>query len=113
MPPDQFRLRKAITILFEPFELNVFERSLKKSGEAVPLGGRAFDLLVALTERSGETVGKNELIARVWPDVTVEEGALRVHMSSLRKALGDGPMGPRYIANVQGRGYRFIAPVIR
>jgi predicted ATPase/DNA-binding winged helix-turn-helix (wHTH) protein len=111
MPPDQFRLPKAITILFEPFELNVFERSLKKSGEAVPLGGRAFDLLVALIERCGETVGKNELIARVWPDVTVEEGALRVHLSALRKALGDRQVGRSYIANVQGRGYRFVAPV--
>jgi predicted ATPase/DNA-binding winged helix-turn-helix (wHTH) protein len=111
MPPNQFRLPETITILFEPFELNVFERSLKKSGEAVPLGGRAFDLLVALVERCGETVGKNELIARVWPEVTVEEGALRVHLSALRKALGDRQVGRSYIANVQGRGYRFVAPV--
>jgi DNA-binding winged helix-turn-helix (wHTH) protein len=113
MPPDQFRSPTAIKILFEPFEVNVFERSLKKAGEAIPLGGRAFDLLLALLERSGETVGKNELIARVWPDVTVEEGSLRVHMSALRKALGDRLMGQRYIANVQGRGYRFVAPVVR
>jgi predicted ATPase/DNA-binding winged helix-turn-helix (wHTH) protein len=113
MPPDQLRSPRAIRILFEPFELNVFERSLKKAGEAIPLGGRAFDLLLALIERSGETVGKNELIAQVWPDVTVEEGSLRVHMSALRKALGDGQMAPRYIANVQGRGYRFVAPVVR
>ena len=113
MPSDQLRSPKAIKIRFEHFELNVFERSLKKAGEAVPLGGRAFDLLLALIERSGETVGKNELIAQVWPDVTVEEGSLRVHMSAVRKALGDGRIGPRYIANVQGRGYRFVAPVIR
>src|ERR1700741_1095423 len=113
MPPDQFRSPKAITILFEPFELNVFERSLKKAGEAVPLGGRAFDLLLALIERSGETVGKDELIAQVWPDVIVEEGSLRVHMSALRKELGDGQWGTKYIANVKGRGYRFIAPVMR
>jgi predicted ATPase/DNA-binding winged helix-turn-helix (wHTH) protein len=113
MPPDQLRSPRAIKIRFEPFELNVFERTLKKAGEAIPLGGRAFDLLLALIERSGETVGKNELIAQVWPDVTVEEGSLRVHMSALRKALGDGQWGPRYIANVKGRGYRFIAPVMR
>ena len=111
MPPDQCRSLKTIKILFEPFELNVFERSLKKSGEAVLLGGRAFDLLVALVERCGETVGKNELIARVWPEVTVEEGGLRVHLSALRKALGDRQVGRSYIANVQGRGYRFVAPV--
>jgi predicted ATPase/DNA-binding winged helix-turn-helix (wHTH) protein len=113
MPPDQLRPTRAIKIRFEPFELNVLERSLKKAGEVVPLGGRAFDLLLALIERSGETVGKNELIAQVWPDVAVEEGSLRVHMSALRKALGDGQWGPRYIANVKGRGYRFIAPVMR
>ena len=114
MPSDQLRSTRTIKIRFEPFELNVFERSLKKAGEAVPLGGRAFDLLLALIERSGETVGKNELIAQVWPDVTVEEGSLRVHMSALRKALGDGKMGGRrYIENVLGRGYRFVAPVMR
>jgi DNA-binding response OmpR family regulator len=83
MPPDPRRSTKAIKIRFEHFELNIFERSLKKGGEIVPLGGRAFDLLLALIERSGETVGKNELIAQVWPDVTVEEGSLRVHMSAL------------------------------
>jgi len=113
MSPDQFRSPNAIKILFKPFELNIFERSLKKAGEAVPLGGRAFDLLVALIKRSGETVGKNELIAEVWPDVIVEEGSLRVHMSALRKALGDRQVGHRYIANVPGRGYRFVAPVTR
>src|ERR1700751_492881 len=100
MLPDQFRSPRATRILFEPFELNVFERSLKKSGELVLLGGRAFDLLVALIERSGETVSKHELIARVWPDVNVEEGALRVHVSALRKALGDRQVGQTYIANV-------------
>lgn len=113
MPSDHLRSTSPIKFRFEPFELNVFERSLKKAGEVVPLGGRAFDLLLALIERSGQTVGKNELIAQVWPDVTVEEGSLRVHMSALRKALRDGQIGPRYIANVRGRGYSFIAPVIR
>ncbi|WP_187436722.1 winged helix-turn-helix domain-containing protein [Bradyrhizobium rifense] len=114
MPPDQRRSIEAIKIRFEPFELNVLERSLKKAGETIPLGGRAFDLLLALIERSGETVGKDELIAHVWPDVTVEEGSLRVHMSVLRKALGDGQLGRRrYIANVKGRGYCFVAPVTR
>src|SRR5882724_4872523 len=114
MPSDQLRSTRAIKIRFEPFELNLFERSLKKARDAVPLGGRAFDLLLALIERSGETVGKDELIAQVWPDVTVEEGSLRVHMSVLRKALGDGQLGrQRYIANVKGRGYCFVAPVTR
>jgi DNA-binding winged helix-turn-helix (wHTH) protein len=114
MPPDQLRSPKAIKILFEPFELSVTERSLKKAGVAVPLGGRTFDLLLALIEAPGEIVGKNELIAKVWPDVIVEEGSLRVHMSALRKALGDGQLGRQtYIANVKGRGYCFVAPVTR
>jgi DNA-binding winged helix-turn-helix (wHTH) protein len=114
MSADQRRSTEAIKIRFAPFELNVFERSLKKAGETVPLGGRAFDLLLTLIERSGETIGKDELIAQVWPDVTVEEGSLRVHMSALRKALGDGQLGRRrYIANVKGRGYCFVAPVTR
>ncbi len=101
----------AIRIRFGPFELNVAERSLKKANQALPLGGRAYDILIALLENAGEVVGKAELIARAWPDVTVEEGSLRVHLSALRKALGDGQFGDKYIANIQGRGYSFIAPV--
>src|SRR6266581_6509152 len=101
----------AIRFGFGPFELNVAERSLKKANQVIPLGGRAYDILIALLENAGEVVGKAELIARVWPDVTVEEGSLRVHLSALRKALGDGQFGNKYIANVQGQGYSFIAPV--
>ena len=71
-------------------------------------------LLLALIEAPGEIVGKNELIAKVWPDVIVEEGSLRVHMSALPKALGDGQLGRQtYIANVKGRGYCFVAPITR
>jgi predicted ATPase/DNA-binding winged helix-turn-helix (wHTH) protein len=102
-----------IRLRFGPFELNVAERSLKKANQVVPLGGRAYDILIALLENAGEVVGKAELIARAWPDVTVEEGSLRVHLSALRKALGDGQFGDKYIANIQGRGYSFIAPITR
>lgn len=100
-------------LLFGPFELNVAERSLRKAEEVVPLGGRAFDILLALVDRAGEVVTKGELIAKAWPDVTVEEGSLRVHLSALRKALADGQFGNKYISNVQGRGYCFVAPVAR
>ena len=103
----------AIRLRFGPFELNVAERSLAKANRIIPLGGRAYDILIALLENAGEVVGKAELIARAWPDVTVEEGSLRVHLSALRKALGDGQFGNKYIANVQGQGYSFIAPVAR
>jgi predicted ATPase/DNA-binding winged helix-turn-helix (wHTH) protein len=103
----------AIRLRFGPFELNVAERSLKKANQVIPLGGRAYDILIALLENAGEVVGKAELIARAWPDVTVEEGSLRVHLSALRKALGDGQFGNKYIASMQGHGYSFIAPVTR
>ena len=113
MSVQQIGSPSAIRLLFGPFELNVAERSLKKANQVVPLGGRAYDILIALLENAGGVVGKAELIARAWPDVTVEEGSLRVHLSALRKALGDGQFGNKYIASIQGHGYSFIAPVTR
>ncbi len=113
MPADHAFSVSVTGVLFGPFELSIAERTLKKADDVIPLGARAFDILVMLIDRPGEVVGKNELIARVWPDVTVEEGTLRVHLSALRKALGDGQFGRKYIANVQGRGYSFVAPVTR
>jgi predicted ATPase/DNA-binding winged helix-turn-helix (wHTH) protein len=103
----------AMRVLFGPFVVSTAERSLKKAGEVVPLGGRAFDILVALIERAGEVVSKSELIAKAWPDVTVEEGSLRVHLSTLRKALGEAQFETKYIENVQGRGYSFVVPIKR
>lgn len=113
MSVQQVGLPSAIRLRFGPFELNVAERSLKKANQVIPLGGRAYDILIALLENAGKVVPKAELIARAWPDVTVEEGSLRVHLSALRKALGDGQFGNKYIASMQGHGYSFIAPVTR
>src|SRR6202451_3179106 len=113
MPAEQAGSSSANRIVFGSFELNVTERALKKADEAIPLGARAFDILIALIDRAGEVVTKNELMAKAWPDVTVEEGSLRVHLSALRKALGDGQFSNRYISNVQGRGYCFVAPITR
>src|SRR5580698_8993271 len=99
---------------FGPFSLFAAERLLKKADQPVPLGGRALDLLIALAERAGEVVTHKELISTVWPDVTVEENNLRLQMATLRKALGDGRDGARrYVSNVAGRGYCFVAPVTR
>ena len=95
---------------FGPFSLFAAERLLKKADEPIPLGGRALDILIALAERAGEVVTHKELISTVWPDVTVEEGNLRFQMATLRKALGDGRDGARYVSNVAGRGYCFVAP---
>jgi DNA-binding winged helix-turn-helix (wHTH) protein len=98
---------------FGSFRLIPAQRTLVEAEKALRLGSRAFDILVALVERAGETISKQELIARAWPDTLVEEAALRVHVAVLRKALGDGRAGKRYIANLTGRGYAFIAPVTR
>src|SRR6266852_2302102 len=113
MSIQQIGSPSAIRLGFGPFELNVAERSLRKANQVIPLGGRAYDILIALLENAGEVVPKSELIAKAWPDVTVDEGGLRVHLSALRKALGDGQFGNKYIAGIQGHGYSFIAPVAR
>jgi predicted ATPase/DNA-binding winged helix-turn-helix (wHTH) protein len=96
---------------FGPFSLFAAERLLKKADEPIPLGGRALDILIALAERAGEVVTHKELISSVWPDVTVEDANLRFQMACLRKALGDGRDGARYVSNVAGRGYCLVAPV--
>jgi DNA-binding winged helix-turn-helix (wHTH) protein len=98
---------------FGPFRLFAAERLLEKADQPRQLGGRALDILITLVERAGEVVTRKELISRVWPDVIVEEANLRVHVAGLRKALGDGHNGARYVANVPGRGYCFVAPVTR
>src|ERR1700757_2436542 len=98
---------------FGPFSLFAAERLLKKGDEPIPLGDRALDILIALAERPGEVVTRKDLISTVWPDVTVEETNLRFQMAALRKALGDGRDGARYISNISGRGYCFVAPVTR
>jgi predicted ATPase/DNA-binding winged helix-turn-helix (wHTH) protein len=100
-------------ISFGPFSLFAMGRLLKRADEAIPLGGRALDVLIALTERAGELVSYRELISIAWPNVTVDEANLRVQIATLRKALGDGDDGARYISNVAGRGYCFVAPVSR
>ena len=97
---------------FGPFELSIGERVLRRDETALPLGGRALDILIYLVKRSGKLVTKKELIDHGWPDVIVEEGSLRVHIAAIRKALGDGKFGNRYIANIQGRGYSFVGSVV-
>ncbi len=100
-------------ISFGPFRLLASERLLTKEGAPVELGARALDILITLASRPNEAVTKRDLLARVWPDVTVEEGSLRFHIASLRKALGDGKNGARYITTLAGRGYCFVAPIAR
>ncbi|UXH79603.1 ATP-binding protein [Roseateles amylovorans] len=96
---------------FGPFTLLVPRRQLFEGQREIKLGARALDLLVALVERAGAVVSKQDLMAQVWPHEVVEDNTLRVHMAALRKALGSGD-GTRYITNIAGRGYSFVAPSI-
>jgi predicted ATPase/DNA-binding winged helix-turn-helix (wHTH) protein len=100
-------------ISFGPYRLLAAQRLLLERDKPVRLGSRAFDILAALVERAGEMVGKGELIARAWPRTFVEESNLKIQMSALRRVLGDGHGGNRYIITVPGRGYNFVAPVQR
>ena len=100
-------------LAFGSFQLLREQKVLLENSRPVRIGSRALDLLVALVERAGEVVGKNELIAYTWPDSVVEETNLRVHIAAIRRLLGDGQGDVRFILNVAGRGYSFIAPVTR
>src|SRR5512143_773546 len=98
---------------FGEFVLEVDERRLSKAGRVVPLAPKAHDLLALLVRRAGTLVTKRELLDTIWPDAAVEEGILSVHVSALRKALGDDGAGDKCIETVSRSGYRFIAPVTR
>src|SRR5271169_2883398 len=99
------------TISFGPYRLVAAQRLLLHGEEPVRLGSRAFDILTALVERADEVVGKEELIARAWPATFVEEANLKIQVSALRRALGDGQGDNRYVVTVVGRGYNFVAPI--
>ncbi|GFE81858.1 hypothetical protein GCM10011487_38580 [Steroidobacter agaridevorans] len=99
------------TTAFGPFRFELDQRRLFRGDTPVRLGSRAREVLGALVEQAGQVVRKRDLMAHVWPDMIVEEGTLRVHISSLRKVLGESGAGDQYIENVTGRGYRFSARV--
>jgi DNA-binding winged helix-turn-helix (wHTH) protein len=101
------------TISFGPYRLLAAQRLLLEGEQPVRLGNRAFDILAALVARAGEVVGKEQLIARAWPQTFVEESNLKIQVCALRRALGDGQGGNRYIVTIPGRGYNFVAPVRR
>jgi predicted ATPase/DNA-binding winged helix-turn-helix (wHTH) protein len=103
----------ALVLRFGTFEFRPARMLLLDQGKAVRLGNRALDILHILIERAGEVVTKEELIEYTWPTTVVEEGNLRVHIGALRRVLRDGEGGSRYIVNVIGRGYSFVAEVRR
>ena len=96
---------------FGDFALDVGERRLTRDGQAVRLEPKAYDVLVELVRECGRLVTKQELLARIWPEAFVEEGILTVHISKLRKALGDLDHPAKCIETVPRSGYRFIIPV--
>jgi non-specific serine/threonine protein kinase len=97
-PPERYR--------FGPFELQPDKRRRVKDGATISLRPRAFDLLAALVDRAGHLLTKDELLDQVWPKMVVEEAALHVQVSALRKVLGADA-----ISTVSGRGYQFTLPV--
>ena len=96
---------------FGEFTLDAGERRLIVDGRALPIAPKAFDLLIALVSRAGRLVSKQDLLDAVWPDANVEEGILAVHVSTLRKTLGDTGSDHRFIETVSRTGYRFRADV--
>jgi predicted ATPase/DNA-binding winged helix-turn-helix (wHTH) protein len=100
-------------VAFGPFQLFRSKRVLLEGDKLVRIGDRALDILIALVDRAGEIVSKKELMNYAWPNTVVEDNNLRVHVAAVRKMLGDGHGRERYIVNVAGRGYKFIAAVNR
>jgi predicted ATPase/DNA-binding winged helix-turn-helix (wHTH) protein len=98
---------------FGPFQVEPHGRKFRRDGLDVPIGGRAFDLLVALIQKPGEIISNRELLASAWAGLSVEDSNIRVQMARLRRTLGCGEPGTRYITSVAGRGYCFVEPVTR
>ncbi len=96
---------------FGPFVLTPEYRELRDASGVVGIGSRALDILITLVMRHPEVVGKDELISAAWPNRTVVDNNLTVHMAALRRALGDGRDGARYVQTLHSRGYCFVAPI--
>lgn len=96
---------------FGPFRVDERERRLLRDGEVVPLTPKVFDILLVFVQNSGHILSKDEVMKLIWPNTAVEEGNLARNVSTLRKALGEGPTNHRYVETVPWRGYRFMANV--
>lgn len=96
---------------FGEFELVPQRRLLARNGKPLRIGSRALDLLLVLVENAGNVIAKDDLISRVWGNLIVEDTNLRVHISILRRVLGDDGVESRFIVHVARRGYIFVAPL--
>src|SRR5689334_9748743 len=100
-----------LAYLFGPFRLIPARRLLLEAEQPVRLGSRALEILIALAERPAQLLTKNELLARAWPSTHVVEGNLKFQIAAVRRALGDGSDGRRFIEASPGQGYRFVSEV--
>jgi TolB-like protein/DNA-binding winged helix-turn-helix (wHTH) protein/Tfp pilus assembly protein PilF len=96
---------------FGDYRLDAEERVLIREGQNVPIPPKDIETLVVLVEKAGHIVGKDELLAKVWPGVFIEENNLARRIFNLRQVLGEGPDGRKYIETVPKRGYRFVGSV--
>jgi DNA-binding winged helix-turn-helix (wHTH) protein len=103
----------AAAFQFDNFTYLAQQALLLRDSVAVRIGSKALGILECLIEQAVEVVKKRTISRRFWPTTVVTEVSLRVHLMDLRKALGNGQNGARYIINVPGRGYRFVSPVHR
>jgi len=111
MRPEGREFTMKAVYLFGPYRLDPARRSLLRHGAEVVLGSRAFDTLVAIVEGRGAIVSPREIMAKAWGGLVVGDSNVRVQIANLRKALGCGKDGGRYIASVAGRGYCFVADI--
>jgi TolB-like protein len=95
-------------VSFGRFRLDLRHRRLSSGGVPIELKSKAFDILCVLASAQGEVVTKDELMAKVWPGLVVEENNIQVHISALRKALGEDRGGPTHLFTAPGRGYRLV-----
>jgi DNA-binding winged helix-turn-helix (wHTH) protein/Flp pilus assembly protein TadD len=101
----------ASTLRFTPFAIDVKRQQLLRNGEMVDLSPHLVEILSHLAAHHGETVSKNDLLDKFWPDVHVTENTLTRAIADIRSALEDDAAEPKFIQTVARRGYRFIAPV--
>jgi len=97
---------------FAHFRFDPEEKVLQREGEIVPLPPKSTEILLLLIQNSGRIVEKEKFLKAVWPNTFVEESSLTVNISLLRKTLGEGQNGKKFIETVPRRGYRFVASVV-
>src|SRR5215813_5045796 len=96
---------------FQPFRLDTVNHCLWRAEERVPLTPKAFDVLRYLVEHAERLVTQDEILEAIWPETYVNPEVIKQYVRGIRKALGDDPEKPAYIATFPRRGYQFIAPV--